>query len=233
MNPDFIEVYENALSPGQCAAFIERFEQRREYSPGHIGSGYFPDMKDSQDLTISGRAGWQDVEAAFNQAVIAGVAQYVRRYRYALLAPLMLAIQDPKTGQQRRIQPEDLDAMPEPQLMQLLFATFRPGFINIQRYTGGKGGYPYWHCEHYPKDAQCETLHRVLLWTIYLNDGFAEGETEFFYQQRKIAPKTGSLLIAPTSFTHTHRGNTPKGGDKYIATSWVLFQRAETLFPKR
>lgn len=233
MNPDFIEVYENALSPEQCAAFVARFEQGREYTPGHIGSGYFPDMKDSQDLTISGRAGWQDVEAAFNQAVIAGVAQYVRRYRYALLAPLMLAIQDPKTGQQRRIQPEDLDAMPEPQLMQLLFATFRPGFINIQRYTGGKGGYPYWHCEHYPKDAQCETLHRVLLWTIYLNDGFAEGETEFFYQQRKIAPKTGSLLIAPTSFTHTHRGNTPKGGDKYIATSWVLFQRAETLFPKR
>ena len=28
-----------------------------------------------------------------------------------------------------------------------------------------------------------ETLHRVLLWTIYLNDGFDEGETEFLYQQ--------------------------------------------------
>jgi len=233
MSADFIEVIDGALSPEQCAAFIARFEQGRQYTPGHIGSGYFPDMKDSQDLTISGRAEWQDVENAFNQAVIAGLAQYVRRYRYALLAPLMLAIQDPKTGVQRRIQPEDLDDMPEQQLMQLLFAAFRPGGINIQRYTAGKGGYPYWHCEHYPKDAQCETLHRVLLWTIYLNDGFEEGETEFFYQQRKVAPKAGSLLLAPTSFTHTHRGNTPKGGDKYIATSWVLFQRSEVLFPQR
>ena len=41
-------------------------------------------------------------------------------------------------------------------------------------------------------------------------------------------PRTGSLLFAPAAFTHTHRGNVPKGGDKYIATSWVLFQRAES-----
>ena len=35
------------------------------------------------------------------------------------------------------------------------------------------------------------------------------------------------MLIAPTAFTHTHRGNMPKRGDKYIATSWILFQRSE------
>ena len=75
-----------------------------------------------------------------------------------------------------------------------------------------------------------ETLHRTLLWTIYLNDDFHDGETEFLYQERKIVPRTGCLLIAPTAFTHTHRGNRPRGGDKYIATSWILFQRAETLF---
>ena len=43
-------------------------------------------------------------------------------------------------------------------------------------------------------------------------------------------PRTGSLLIAPAAFTHTHRGNMPRGGDTYIATSWILFQRAEVLF---
>ena len=70
----------------------------------------------------------------------------------------------------------------------------------------------------------------MLLWTIYLNEGFAEGETEFLYQQRSIVPRTGSLLIAPAGFTHTHRGNRPKGGNKYIATSWVLFERADKLY---
>jgi hypothetical protein len=68
------------------------------------------------------------------------------------------------------------------------------------------------------------------LWTIYLNDVPESGETEFFYQRRLIRPQAGSLLVAPAGFTHTHRGNTPKGGDKYIATSWVLFQRAEQIF---
>jgi hypothetical protein len=108
---------------------------------------------------------------------------------------------------------------------------FRPGAINLQRYTANEGGYPYWHCELYPKDASCDTLHRAVLWTMYLNDEFSEGETEFLYQQKKIKPVTGSLLIAPTAFTHTHRGNKPLGGDKYIATSWVLFQRADVLYP--
>jgi hypothetical protein len=42
--------------------------------------------------------------------------------------------------------------------------------------------------------------------------------------------KPGSVLIAPTAFTHTHRGNSPSGGDKYIATSWILFNRAEQIY---
>lgn len=37
------------------------------------------------------------------------------------------------------------------------------------------------------------------------------------------------LLIAPAAFAHTHRVNVPRGGNKYIATSWVLFQRADAM----
>jgi hypothetical protein len=122
--------------------------------------------------------------------------------------------------------------MPEDRLQQLMVKIFRPGTINIQKYIADQGGYPYWHCELYPKigDRFGETLHRILLWSVYLNDGFAVGETEFLYQQRKIVPQTGTLLIAPAGFTHTHRGNRPIGGNKYIATSWILFQRSEQLF---
>ena len=91
----------------------------------------------------------------------------------------------------------------------------------------GISGKPAW------RDASGESLHRWLLWTIYLNEGFEAGETEFLYQDRRIEPRTGRLLIAPTAFTHTHRGNRPRGGDKVIATSWILFQRAEALYPPR
>jgi hypothetical protein len=229
--PDFIEVYDNALSAEDCARLLEKFE-RGAHVPGRVGGGVMPELKDSRDITISGKAEWRASEGALNAAVFRGVLAYVRKYRYALIAPLMLQVPG-ADGKPRRLAADDFDAMSDDTLGGLVRTVLRPGSINLQRYTAGTGGYPYWHCELYPKDASCETLHRTVLWTIYLNDSFEEGETEFLYQQRKIKPKAGSLLIAPTAFTHTHRGNKPVGGDKYIATSWLLFQRAEVLYGGR
>ncbi|HEU0152171.1 MAG TPA: 2OG-Fe(II) oxygenase [Arenimonas sp.] len=229
---DFIEVYEDALAPELCARIVAAFEASGAAVPGRVGGGVLPELKDSRDIQISGNAQWQEVEAALNNAVFGGLLAYLRTYRYALIAPLMLQVPG-ADGQLRRIAAEDFDAMDDAALANLVRSVLRPGAINLQRYTAGQGGYPYWHCELYPRDASAETLHRHVLWTLYLNDGFAEGETEFLYQGRKIAPRTGSLLIAPAAFTHTHRGNRPQGGDKYIATSWILFQRAEQLFGAR
>ena len=226
---DFVEVYENALPADACAELVRAFEASGAAVPGRVGGGVLPDLKDSRDIHISGRPEWRDAENALNHAVFAGLLKYLRTYRFALIAPLMLQTKAPD-GTLRRIAADDFDAMGDDTLAGLVRAVLRPGAINLQRYTGGQGGYPYWHCELYPKDASAETLHRHVLWTIYLNDGFAAGETEFLYQQRRIVPKAGSLLIAPAAFTHTHRGNRPVGGDKYIATSWILFQRAEQIF---
>jgi hypothetical protein len=230
--PDFIEVYEGALSREQCDALVARFEASGQDRPGRVGGGVMPELKHSRDITISGKPEWREAEAQLNSAMFAGLLQYLRRYRYALLAPVMLQVADPG-GAPRRLAEADFDGMPDAQLAALAQHVFRPGAINLQRYRADEGGYPYWHCELYPKDASAETLHRTLLWTLYLNDGFEAGETEFLYQQRLIRPQVGSLLLAPAAFTHTHRGNRPRGGDKYIATSWVLFQRAQALYGPR
>ena len=229
---DFIELYEGALSREACAALVARFDASGQDQPGRVGGGVLPELKHSRDIGISGRPEWRDAEQQLNAAMFGGLLRYLRQYRYALLAPVMLQVSDPAGGAPRRLAETDFDQMPDAQLAALAQHVFRPGAINLQRYRADEGGYPYWHCELYPKDALAETLHRTLLWTIYLNDGFEAGETEFLYQQRRIRPGTGSLLIAPAAFTHTHRGNRPRGGDKYIATSWVLFQRAEALYPK-
>ena len=229
---DFIEVYEDALPADACAELVRAFEASGAAVPGRVGGGVLPELKDSRDIHITGRPEWRDAENALNHAVFAGLLKYLRTYRHALIAPLMLQTKA-ADGTLRRIASEDFDTMSDDTLAGLVRAVLRPGPINLQRYTGGQGGYPYWHCELYPKDATAETLHRHVLWTIYLNDGFDAGETEFLYQQRKIVPKAGSLLIAPAAFTHTHRGNRPVGGDKYIATSWILFQRAEQIFGTR
>lgn len=226
---DFIEITHDALSVAACADIVASMQRSDALQPGRIGGGVFPELKHSRDLHISGNQAWAEVEQRLNTAVYAGLLAYLRRYPQALIAPLMLQQAGPD-GVPKRLSAEDLAGMDDQRLGELAQTCLRPGAINLQWYRAGEGGYPYWHCELYPKDGSAETLHRHLLWTIYLNDGFAEGETEFLFQQRKVAPRTGSLLIAPTAFTHTHRGNRPQGGDKFIATSWILFQRAEALF---
>lgn len=229
---DFIEVYREALPPQLCTAVVERFEREGAHVPGRVGGGVFPELKNSRDLQITGLDAWRDVEQQLNLAMLACLLRYLRTYPYVLLAPLMLQVTDPASGKARRLCAEDVATMADAELLGLVRTCLRPGAINIQRYRADQGGYPYWHCEHYPQDGSGEALHRTLLWTAYLNDGFSAGETEFLYQRRRITPARGALLIAPTGFTHTHRGNRPRGGDKYIATSWVLFQRAEVLYPR-
>ncbi len=56
---------------------------------------------------------------------------------------------------------------------------------------------------------------------VYLNDVDSGGETEFLYQQLKIKPKRGRVVIWPGSFTHLHIGNHPMS-DKYIHTGLSL-----------
>jgi len=82
--------------------------------------------------------------------------------------------------------------------------------------TKKSGGYHIWHHEQ----SDLATIERVLVWTIYLNDVKEGGETEFLYQSQRIKAKKGKIVIFPAGFTHTHRGNPPISGDKYILTGW-------------
>jgi hypothetical protein len=228
--PDFIEVYDDVLDAGTCQALIARFEAGGQARRGATGGGVDVALKDSWDILLDEHPAWADARQQLNEAAFACLRHYARRYPHVVLAPLQLKMPDAATGQTVMVDAERLSAMSDAVLSQLLNKVLRPGTINLQKYLADQGGYPYWHSEQYPRLDSGEALHRVLLWSVYLNDDFEAGETEFLYQQRSIRPKTGSLLVAPAAFTHTHRGNRARGGDKYIATSWSLFQRAETLY---
>lgn len=227
---DFIGVYPGLLAPERCREITERFDASGLATAGRVGGGVLPELKHSRDIQLNQHADWLAVKKELNTAMFRALLAYAREYPYALIAPLLLQRQLPD-GTVTRYGHDDIRALDDRALAELLRAVFRPGPVNLQRYEADEGGYPYWHSEHYPRDE--DSLHRVLLWTVYLNDGFGAGETEFVHQNRKIAPRAGSFLIAPAGFTHTHRGNRPTGGAKYIGTSWILFQRAETLYGRR
>jgi hypothetical protein len=228
--PDFIGEYPEVLTPELCKQIREKFEACGQAAPGRTGSGIDVALKNSSDITITGQPNWQAENQLLVSDVLSSLLHYVRQFPQLIHGALALYVQDSVTRQNRKLTIEDLQRMPDSELIRYFTKVFRPGSINIQKYAASVGGYPHWHSEIYPKDASCESLHRVLLWTIYLNDVPDDGETEFLFQGRKIKPREGSLLIAPAGFTHTHCGHTPKGGDKYIATSWILFQRAEQLY---
>lgn len=228
---DFIGAYPDLMSRSRCTEIVQQFDQCKLAVPGQVGSGLMPELKNSRDIQLNKYPQWRAVEDELNTAMFRALMQYVREYPYVMIAPLMVQLKM-KDNSVKRIDHLDVANMDEKTLSDLLRAVFRPGEVNLQRYEANEGGYPYWHCEHYPKDQNSESLHRTLLWTAYLNEEFEEGETEFFYQQRKVRPTTGTFIIAPSAFTHTHRGNMPKNGSKYIATSWILFKRPEALFPQ-
>jgi hypothetical protein len=90
--------------------------------------------------------------------------------------------------------------------------------VKIQKTIPGEG-YHVWHCEN----ATVDSSRRVLLCMMYLNDIEEGGETEFLYQSLRIPPKAGTIVICPAYFTHTHRGNPPLKGIKYMINGWVEF----------
>jgi hypothetical protein len=233
MTDDFIGIYDEALSAEQCAHILQRFESSDKVVRGRTGAGVDVAKKDSWDLTITQHPEWQDVAGLMASTLRRHLAQYVDRYRALVLGALSPMVAHPDTGQPVALSLDNFDDCGRPHLDALVQAMYRCGQINLQKYLRGSGGYHHWHSEIYPQNASCETLHRVLLFQYYLNDVEDGGETEFLYQGRKVEAKRGRLIIAPAGFSHTHKGHVPHSGDKYVATSWVLFRRAEELFGQR
>lgn len=95
---------------------------------------------------------------------------------------------------------------------------FKDMGYGIQRYNPGE--YYHWHIDGGSHDFSQRQL--VALW--YLNDVPGPGgETEFLFQNVKVTPEKGKLVLFPPFWTHEHRAATVNEGVKYIATTWVVF----------
>ena len=229
---DFLEIYDGALSGEQCLEIIERFNASGKVARGKTGQGVDTSKKDSYDLTISQHAEWNDISNLMMGAVQQYLQQYMDKYRMLLVGAMSPQVVHPVTGAPVQLTIDNFDECGAAHLGELMRTMYRAGALNVQKYVQASGGYHHWHSEIYPQNASGESLHRALLFQFYLNDVAEGGETEFYYQQRKVEARAGRLIIAPAGFTHTHKGHVARSGDKYIATSWILFQRAEALYGK-
>jgi Rps23 Pro-64 3,4-dihydroxylase Tpa1-like proline 4-hydroxylase len=95
---------------------------------------------------------------------------------------------------------------------------FKDMGYQVQRYQAGE--YYHWHIDG--GSHQFSQRQLVALW--YLNDVPGPGgETEFLYQNVKVTPQQGKLVLFPPFWTHEHRAARVQQGVKYIATTWVVF----------
>lgn len=96
---------------------------------------------------------------------------------------------------------------------------FKDMGYNLQRYQPGE--YYHWHIDGDNEALASRQL--VALW--YLNDvPEPGGGTEFYYQNVRVQPEKGKLVLFPPFWTHQHRAQEVVSGSKYIATTWLHFR---------
>ena len=91
----------------------------------------------------------------------------------------------------------------------------------IQMYARGQGFFR-WHADSTGHGVQSRQVAMIL----YLNDVAQGGETEFFHQGLKIAPRAGQLVLFPAGWNYMHCGQVPVSGDKYIIQTFVRIKDA-------
>ncbi|MCL1142933.1 2OG-Fe(II) oxygenase [Shewanella gaetbuli] len=226
---DFIEVYPNALNDELCQKLIQAVKNHPGVVQGATGSGVDKTKKLSRDLMLDEHPDLAELRKELLQITLAKSVDYFKQHALALMGAVSVGVKD-EHGNTVTLQPDNFEQLADGKVDAIVKYLFRSGTINIQHYQKAIGGYPHWHSEQFPQIGHNEALHRVVLYMFYLNDVEEGGETEFYYQQRKIKPTKGTMVIAPAAFTHSHRGNVPISDDKFIATSWIMFNRAEQLY---
>ena len=94
------------------------------------------------------------------------------------------------------------------------------GSFNIGKYIPGQH-FQKIHCER----ANLTNLHRLFAFMTYLNDVEDGGSTYFNHYDLDIKPQKGLTILWPAEWTHSHKGNVLKSGEKYIITGWLMFPK--------
>jgi prolyl 4-hydroxylase len=90
--------------------------------------------------------------------------------------------------------------------------------FRIKRYnTGGEDRF-----DTHVDVADYSSARRFLSFMFYLNDVSEGGKTVF--RDRKITPKTGSLLVFPPLWMYPHCGDPPISNPKYIMSTYLHYK---------
>lgn len=199
---DLIYVKENVLDHEFCRDLILKFNSDNKKYQGSVGStgatgsvvaNVNLKLKKSLDLNISELEEWSEVDKILCKSFNKNVKDY-----FEYTNKFSPRGEDNKTVFGNGIR------------------NFRDLGYLIRSYEKSDG-YFNWHND-FSMDNRFGIRMLTLIW--YLNDVEEGGETEFL-DGTLVKPKTGQLLIFPTSWYMAHRGRMPISNKKYIITSWL------------
>jgi len=198
---NFIGIFDNVIDDQDCQRIIKHFElvqsSKLSMSRQQINPQIKKSQKDTDNYFLSGTSGFANPQV---EDIISSADSWIfENFKTAVMSCYNLYAD--KFGVFNDLGKHAIS-----------------GSIKIQKSEKSQG-YHMWHCEN-----DCiKTGNRVALIILYLNDLDEGGETEFLYQSLRIAPSKGRMIICPSDWTHTHRGNPPLKDEKYIITTWIEF----------
>lgn len=202
----YIYINKNSLSKDLCEEIINKFEEQENKFPGRTFGGIHSEIKDTTDYNINNKnSKWLRIRDALIVELINNIEIYVSKLDTPMYHSQAADMNDSNKNPKK-------NNFKELCVNELFFET-----IMVQKYKSKKGRYVYHN------DFSCETdtkRFRVLTYIYYLNDVEEGGETQF-WDNYKIKPEKGKLVLFPASWTFPHSGLMPISHDKYIITGWV------------
>ena len=194
----YVYIEDNVFNPEFCKHVINKFENDSRPEWGVTGGGQNFSIKKSKDLRITDLPDWQQEDGIFHETLQYGINQYNSHLN------LKINLISRTTNL-----PIRLNAVQNAH-----GNTCTDCGYQIQKTLPGDGY--TWH-----DDFQVNAANgiRHLTFIFYLND-VDEGWTQFYHGDQ-VEPKTGRLLMFPSTWTYLHQGYPPKQ-NKYIVTGWIF-----------
>ena len=190
----YIYLNKNSLSKEFCLDIINLFENEDGKYHGVTHSGLNKNIKDTTDFSINmSNEKWEKYNKFLQEELNRNITKYLKNLRDEF---------------KNKVQHSDQNYFDQNQI------SFN--MLLMQKYKKGTGKYIF-H-DDFSIDYQYKK-YRAFTFLWYLNNVELGGETEF--EEFKIKPEAGKLLIFPASWTFPHSGKIPISDDKYIITGWA------------
>jgi hypothetical protein len=195
---DYIYIYKYSIPDLLCDEIIEKFENEKDAKyKGVTAGGLNENTKKTTDFIIPNNELWLKTKKFLENELFKHYLIYIENFK------------------NKKAYNDFYDNTPYVPIYNYLESHFFS--LQIQKYNKNDGKYIYHH--DFSIDFE-NKKYRVVTFIWYLNDVDEGGET-FFFENIKIKPEKGKIVLFPASWTFPHAGNIPISNDKYIITGWL------------